>query len=747
MSDGSMTPFSLDESFLQTMSQKLEPWAADPATGKSENVVAASVYHRTYSRNGERWYECIKRVVEGTFRIQERHHKQTGTPFDAEKAQGRAQEMYRRMFSTKILPPGRGLWAMGTPIVEKKGLNAALFNCGFISTKGMKEDPAGPFTFLMDASMLGIGVGMDLLGAGECHVHAPINKNCDDNIFVVGDSRESWVESVQTLLESYLLPDKSAVAFDYSKIRPKGTILKTFGGVSGGPEPLVKLHASIRKVLDDAIGSPLGTREMGDIANLIGVAVVSGNIRRTAEILFGKFDDEVFRNLKNYEMHPERAGHGWTSNNSIFGELGMDYSKVADGIRRNGEPGVVWMENMKVYSRMREDERHHKDRDAAGSNPCVEITLHDGELCNLGEIFISHHESLEDFLVSVELITEYVKTVTLLGTHWPKTTKIMLANRRMGVSISGVQNFLVDRSLDTLRVWLNKGYNKVCEQDRILSSKSRFDVPEAIKKTAVKPSGSVSLLACVAPGVHFPVERYCIRRITISKLSPLVQKFRDSGYLVEDSAYDTESVVVEMPMSYGDKIRCAREVSMWEQLAMAAFLQEHWSDNQVSATITYDPETEGHQIERALDQYQYKLKGISFLANSKPSNVYRVNGKISETIASHLRLLASKVTKCDTGDPDVELTEITFDSSRCTETLVTSIMDDIRKQNCIVESCISTPYPQMPFEACTAETYHEAMKRAKPVQWYTHEDQKGTVSNDEDVPSSLKFCDGDKCVV
>jgi len=46
---------------------------------------------------------------------------------------------------------------------------------------------------------------------------------------------------------------------------------------------------------------------------------------------------------------------------------------------------------------------------------------------------------------------------------------------------------------------------------------------------------------------------------------------------------------------------------------MAAFLQRYWADNQVSSTITFNPEKEGPQLSYALDYFQYQLKGISFL--------------------------------------------------------------------------------------------------------------------------------------
>lgn len=63
--------------------------------------------------------------------------------------------------------------------------------------------------------------------------------------------------------------------------------------------------------------------------NFIGKCVIAGNIRRTAEIAFGEYDDSEFINLKNYEINPERMAYGWVSNNSIFAKIGQDYSQVA----------------------------------------------------------------------------------------------------------------------------------------------------------------------------------------------------------------------------------------------------------------------------------------------------------------------------------------------------------------------------------------------------------------------------------
>lgn len=74
--------------------------------------------------------------------------------------------MFDKIYRMKFLPPGRGLWAMGSSITEEKMSYAALNNCAFVSTQDLKHEGSKPFTFLMDAAMLGVGVGFDTLGAG-----------------------------------------------------------------------------------------------------------------------------------------------------------------------------------------------------------------------------------------------------------------------------------------------------------------------------------------------------------------------------------------------------------------------------------------------------------------------------------------------------------------------------------------------------------------------------------------------------
>ncbi len=602
--------FELSEHFVNKYKRKRPPFGF--------NGLGELVYMRTYSRikqNGEneRWWETVKRVVEGTFNMQKKHIDSHGLGWNAWKAQHTAQEMYDRIFTMKFLPPGRGLWAMGTAITEEKGLYAALNNCAFVSTASLKDDLSKPFCFLMDASMLGVGVGFDVKGAEEIYIKGP-HLTRKEEAFVIPDTREGWVESLRLLVDSYFLAT-AEITFDYSNIRPAGELIKGFGGESSGPQPLIDLHIETRKVLNQEVGQPISITAIVDIMNLIGKCVVSGNVRRSAEIVFGDSASDEYLDLKNYDVNPQRADYGWTSNNSIFADVGMDYGPACDRVRYNGEPGFAWLSNMKDYGLMNNGP-DFKDSRVAGGNPCLEQSLESYEMCCLVETFPDNHEDKEDYMQTLKYAYLYAKTVTLGKTHWAETNRVMLRNRRIGCSMSGIAQFIVHQGLDALREWMMSGYTRIQELDTEFSD--WFAIPKSIKTTSIKPSGTVSLLAGATPGIHHPESRYYIRRMRIGKNSKLVPALKAAGYAVEPAVgAESTTLVVEIPIDVGAGIRTAKELSLWEQMSLAAFAQKYWADNQVSCTVTFDPITEGNQIEYALDYFQYQLKGISLLPRAE----------------------------------------------------------------------------------------------------------------------------------
>lgn len=608
-----MFSFKLAEEFVNSYKSKTVNWGYRDAAG---NSVGEITFIRTYSRlkedgTKETWVDACERVINGMYSLQKDYAKQQRLPWSDTKAASSAKEAFDRMFNFKWTPPGRGLWMMGTPLVNIQKNSAALQNCSFVSTSEMtKLNPAKPFAFLMEASMLGVGVGFDTKGVlKDFTIYSP---QPDTDPIIIPDTREGWVESTTAVINSFLKPDQKSPVFDYSQIRPFGVPIKTFGGTAAGPDPLIKLHDYIRDMFNGREGQKLTTVDIADLGNLIGVCVVSGNVRRSAELLMGTIADKDFLNLKNYEVMPERASWSWMSNNSVEVSVGEDLTPIIEGIALNGEPGVIWMDVTRKYGRLA-DPVNNKDHRAAGYNPCAEQSLESMECCTLVETYIGRHDTLDDFKRTLKFAYLYAKTVTLLPTHWEETNAIMQRNRRIGTSISGVANFADTKGLPVLRQWMDDGYATVQQYDKSYSE--WLGVRESIKTTTIKPSGTVSILAGESPGVHWtPGGKHFLRTIRFANNDPMLPLFKMANYRVEPevNSPDTTSVVY-FPIESG-AVRSEKDVSIYEKMALAATAQRYWSDNSVSVTVSFDPATEASAIGTALHMYDGQLKTVSFLA-------------------------------------------------------------------------------------------------------------------------------------
>ena len=614
----SLFSFRLSDDFVAGYTSKKAPFGYTDAAG---NSVGEITFLRTYSRlkedgTKETWADVCERVINGMYSIQKDHCKSQRLPWNDAKAQASAKEAFDRLFQLKWTPPGRGLWVMGTPLVNQQRNSAALQNCAFVSTMEMtKQNPARPFAFLMEASMLGVGVGFDDKGADkDFTIYAPQG----EETYVVPDTREGWVESLTLIINAYLRADQKTPVFDYSEVRPAGVPIKTFGGTAAGHEPLERLHNYIHKLFKGRAGEKITRTDIADIGNLIGVCVVSGNVRRSAELLIGRLDDDTFLNLKNAEKFPERnsydpaaPGWGWMSNNSVETTVGQDLDKIVPGIALNGEPGVIWMDVSKKYGRLA-DPINNKDWRIAGYNPCAEQSLESYECCTLVETYLNRHDNLEDFKRTLKFAYLYAKTVTLLPTHWEETNAIMQRNRRIGTSMSGVANFADRVGLPALRDWMDEGYKHIKAYDNTYSE--WLGIRESIKMTTVKPSGTVSILAGESPGVHWTVGgKFFNRAIRFANSDPMLPLFKMANYRIEPASEspDTTSVVFFPIKSLAE--RAEKDVTIFEKMSLAATAQRYWSDNSVSVTVSFDPEKEAEHVGTVLHMYDGQLKTVSFL--------------------------------------------------------------------------------------------------------------------------------------
>jgi len=265
------------------------------------NGLGEVVFRRTYSRGGETWHDVVIRVIEGVMSIRKEHFYRASLRWDDEHRQPFAREMALSMFKMEWLPPGRGLWMMGTEFVYTRG-GMALNNCAATDTT---HDIVLSAEWTMDGLMNGVGVGFNTSWRGVAT--APDKE--DTEVFVIPDSREGWVHSLIKLMCAYIDSPRYGKnkfpAFDYSVVRPSGEPIKGFGGTASGPGPLKKMHERIEGYLDcfcqgyidsSTLFTHLGekdrnpqvhvrkeynhTRLVADIFNAIGACVVAGNVQK-----------------------------------------------------------------------------------------------------------------------------------------------------------------------------------------------------------------------------------------------------------------------------------------------------------------------------------------------------------------------------------------------------------------------------------------------------------------------------------
>jgi adenosylcobalamin-dependent ribonucleoside-triphosphate reductase len=596
--------FNLTDTFLSKYRGKQPKWGP----------LGLFTFRRTYARvleDGklEEFWQCLQRVVEATFLVQKIHCTEQHIPWDNRKAQISAQEMFKRMWTFKFLPPGRGLANMGAKVMWERG-GACLNNCGFVSTKDLDTDFSGPFTWLMSMSMHGCGVGFDTVGsASEVLLRRP---RMAREAHVAEDSREGWVDCLRRVLDAYTGSDTLPKEWDLSQIRPEGSPIKTFGGIAPGHWPLEKMIDKVQEYLQtyQEAEKPIDSTAIVDLMNFAGEAVVSGGVRRTAELALGVPWDEEFLRLKSKEHMDNPWLARWASNNTLDVDVGTDYTEHAKSSALTGDPGYWWHDNARKYGRLR-DSFNGKDKRVMGCNPCGEQSLENKELCNLVETFPANHDSPEDYMRTLKFAYMYAKTVTLIKTHSKQTNAVMQRNRRIGLSQSGIIQQINKVRFREHMNWCDQGYAAICDWDDIYSE--WLCVSRSIKKTTVKPSGTVSLLVGATPGIHYPHSKYYIRRVRVPKQSGVWKQMKEAGYKVEpDKNLSESTMVVEFPVEEKQFDRKKADVSIWEQLELAANMQYWWSDNQVSITVTVKPE-EAKDLARAISMYETRLKGVSFL--------------------------------------------------------------------------------------------------------------------------------------
>jgi ribonucleoside-triphosphate reductase len=588
-----------------------------------QSIIHKSRYSRfLYDENRrESWEETVDRLVNYLF-----------TKIPKESFNGNENHWYNildelrvSILDLEVMPSMRLLMSAGEAVERD---NIAAYNCSYIAINNKRS-----FSEALYILMNGTGVGF------SCE-RQEINKLPNipesftevDDVIVVGDSKLGWAKAFKKLLSS--LWEGEIPHVDYSRVRPAGARLKTFGGRASGPEPLKRLFEFSVSTFKTASGRKLNSLEVHDIMCMIGEIVVVGGVRRSALISLSNLTDRRMREAKMGAWYVDNSHRGLANNSVAYTERPDSETFMEEWLSlvksKSGERGIF----NRVAAQNQAGKWGRRDTTLSyGTNPCSEIILRDKQFCNLTEVVVRAEDTFASLSRKVRLATilgTIQSTLTdfqFLSEEWKKNTE---EERLLGVSLTGIMDnaFLSGKQ----EHWydehgngfgLEETLNELREVARDTNEEfaKQLGTPPSVAITCVKPSGTVSQLVDSASGIHSRHAAYYIRRIRMDKKDPIYTYLKEKGIPVEDEAFRPESTAVfSFPMKAPEGAVTRSDMTAIEQLELWLIYQRHWCEHKPSVTITVKDE-EWPEVGAWVWKYFDEISGVSFLPHSNHTYV------------------------------------------------------------------------------------------------------------------------------
>ena len=572
-----------------------------------ENFIALSRYAKWVEAEGRRetWGETVDRY----FSFMTNHLEENHNYIPNEKLVAELKEF---VFERNVMPSMRSVMTSGAALERD---NVAGYNCAFLPV-----DSPRSFDETMYVLMCGTGVGFSVEYKYINKLPAvPEKLEKTDTVIVVEDSKQGWAKAYRELLA--LLWTGHIPAIDVSKVRPSGARLKTMGGRSSGPQPLVNLFDFTIAKFKNATGRNLKPIECHDIMCKIGEVVVVGGVRRSAMISLSNINDIEMAQAKSgnwWEQSPQRA----LSNNSVaysrkpeMEQFIAEWKSLYDS--KSGERGIYNVAAAQAQAAKfgrRDPDIHY------GTNPCSEIILRPYQFCNLSEVVLRENDTKKDIQRKVELATilgTWQSTLTdfkYLRKIWKDNTE---EERLLGVSLTGQfgHKFMSGKEdLISLEAFLMTLREKAREVNREESGK--IGIPESAAITCVKPSGTVSQLVGVSSGMHPWHSPYYIRTVRGDKKDPLTQFLMEAGVPAEDDFMNpTQTKVFSFPVKAPEGAILRNDLTAIEHLNTWLVYQRAWCEHKPSITVSVRDE-EWMEVGAWVWEHFDEVSGISFLPYS-----------------------------------------------------------------------------------------------------------------------------------
>lgn len=576
-----------------------------------------SVIHRSrYARylpdkqRRETWEETVDRLIKY---LETKNQDQANNPLFYKTM----NELRSAILNLEVMPSMRLMMTAGEACERD---NIAAYNCSYVAVNNKRAFSEALY-ILMNGT--GVGFSCERQEIAQLPTIASEFRKVDD-VIVVQDSKLGWAKAFKKLL-SYLY-EGDIPTVDYSKIRPAGARLKTFGGRASGPEPLRRLFEFAVGSFKNAMGRKLTSIEVHDLMCMIGEIVVVGGVRRSALISLSNLTDRRMREAKMGAWWEKDSQRGLANNSIAYTEKPDAETFMEEWVSlvksKSGERGIFNRVAAQTQAARWGRRDYHRNY---GTNPCSEIILRDKQFCNLTEVVVRAGDSFADLKRKVELATilgTIQSTLTnfqFLSEEWVKNTA---EERLLGVSLTGIMDNAVMNGTDKdsehdLPIILEE----LRDHARSVNEEwaERLGIPASTSITCVKPSGTVSQLVDSASGIHARHNPHYIRRIRMDKKDPIYTFLREQGVPVEDEGHRPESTAVfSFPMRAPEGAVCRTDKTAIEQLELWLIYQRHWCEHKPSVTISVK-DSEWPEVGAWVWKYFDEISGVSFLPFSDHS--------------------------------------------------------------------------------------------------------------------------------
>jgi ribonucleoside-diphosphate reductase alpha chain len=531
-------------------------------------------------------------------------------------------EIREAILNLEVMPSMRLLMTAGEACDRD---NIAAYNCSYLAVNNKRAFSEALY-ILMNGT--GVGFSCERQEIALLPAIAASFKEIDD-VIVVQDSKLGWAKAFKRLLSN--LYDGDVPQVDYSRIRPSGARLRTFGGRASGPDPLKKLFRFSVDTFKNAAGRKLNSIEVHDLMCMIGEIVVVGGVRRSALISLSNLTDRRMQQAKMGQWWEENSQRSLANNSIAYTEKPDAETFMEEWVAlvksKSGERGVF--NRVAAQNQAAKWGRRDKDRNY-GTNPCSEIILRDKQFCNLTEVVVRSQDTFDSLKRKVELATilgtiqSTLTSFQFLSEEWVKNTA---EERLLGVSLTGIMDhpflngtavndamytdaFCGDElaTLEDILPLLRDHARSVNEEWA-----ERLGIPASASITCVKPSGTVSQLVDSASGIHARHNPYYIRRIRMDKKDPIYSFLKEAGVPCEDEAFRPESTAVfSFPQSAPEGAVCRTDKTAIEQLELWLIYQRHWCEHKPSVTVSVKDE-EWPEVGAWVWKHFDEISGVSFL--------------------------------------------------------------------------------------------------------------------------------------